>query len=73
MNDVDARVVTDTHTHIHTDTQDKYRSPPAHACRGLTSCEFDIPLSVFHRGFIGEKTSSDPSIVFSEKRLPQAR
>ena len=31
MNDVDARVVTDIHTH----TQDKYHNPPAHAHRGL--------------------------------------
>ena len=36
MNDVDTRVVTDTQTDRHTDTQDKYRNPPAHARRGLT-------------------------------------
>ena len=46
MNDVDAGVVTDKHTHIYiytvhtdrqTDTQDKYSNPPAHARRGLIS------------------------------------
>ena len=33
------RLRTDTHTHTHTQTdthtQDNYRNPPAHACRGL--------------------------------------
>ena len=35
MNDVAEKVITDRQTDQHTDTQDKYRNPPAHARRGL--------------------------------------
>ena len=33
--DVGTRVVTDRQTNRQSHTQDKYRNPPAHACRGL--------------------------------------